>query len=319
MLSILEGTNQYWRQLTPEQIAAGDHRAFVGGMWREIGQLQFRFLKGEGLKKHHRLLDVGCGALRGGVHFVRYLDASNYHGLDVNASLLEASKVELEKRDLSDKRPNLLANDAFEVDRFGASFDYVLAVSLFTHLHLDQIARCLARCAEVLKPEGSFFATFFEAPKSLCLAPVQHELGGVVTNYDTDPFHQAFGELEWLAEQAGLSAEYVGEWGHPRGQRMLRFKRASQQPRMSTLIRVPISFLRRGLPARLRALPARARGVKPSGLVKAANFLRSSTSGASLSGVKHPAEEEREFCGLDFRPSSRPSVTLLPEPAYCQF
>lgn len=225
----LRGTNQYWRQLTPEQIAAGEHRRFVGDLWEEIGRLQFRFLQRQGLKPHHRLLDVGCGALRGGISFVNYLDEGNYYGLDVNASLIEAGKMELERRGLSDKRPNLLVNDAFEVGRFGAAFDYALAVSLFTHLHLDQIARCLVRCGEVLKPEGSFFATFFEAPKPLHLEPIRHQPGDVVTNYDADPFHQAPPEFEWLAEHAGLSTEYVGEWGHPRAQRMLRFSQRHSQ------------------------------------------------------------------------------------------
>ena len=74
--------NGYGRQLTDAEIESRAHRELVGGLWEELGVLQFEFLVKRGLKPHHRLLDVGCGALRGGVHFVRYLDPGCYHGID---------------------------------------------------------------------------------------------------------------------------------------------------------------------------------------------------------------------------------------------
>jgi cyclopropane fatty-acyl-phospholipid synthase-like methyltransferase len=193
-------------------------------MWSEIGELQIGFLKSRGLSPHHRLLDMGCGALRGGVHFVRYLDVENYYGLDINASLVEAGKWELERLRLVDKRPKLLVNDGFKASTFGISFDYAVAVSLFTHLHLNQIARCLVEVKEALKREGEFYATFFEAPSSVHLESIKREPGKSVTNFDTDPFHYSKAEMEWLAQQVSLSVELVGEWGHPRGQRMLCFR-----------------------------------------------------------------------------------------------
>jgi hypothetical protein len=52
----------------------------VGGMWEEIGKLQLDFLVNQGLRPTHKFLDIGCGTLRGGRHFIRYLDAGNYAG-----------------------------------------------------------------------------------------------------------------------------------------------------------------------------------------------------------------------------------------------
>jgi len=77
-------------ELTQRLVADGEHRSFIGGMWNEIGTLQFEYLKSKGLKPAHKLLDVGCGSLRGGVHFVSYLNSHNYYGFDLNASLIEA-------------------------------------------------------------------------------------------------------------------------------------------------------------------------------------------------------------------------------------
>ena len=219
----LKGVNQYWQQLTAEEIAAGEHRDFVGGMWDEIGNLQMEFLKAQGLLPHHRLVDIGCGSLRGGVPFVRYLDRGNYYGFDVNASLIEAGRRELAQSGLAGKGPNLLVEDKFRMTRFRVSFDYAVAQSVFTHLYMNHIARCLAEAKKVLKPEGKLFATFFEAPSPVHLEPVEHEPGGVVTSFDADPFHYSFSEIERLAEAAALSVEYLGDWGHPRDQRMLCF------------------------------------------------------------------------------------------------
>ena len=57
--------NAYGRQLTASEIAAKEHRAFVGGLWEEVGQLQFEFLRAQGLLPEHKLVDVGCRAMRG--------------------------------------------------------------------------------------------------------------------------------------------------------------------------------------------------------------------------------------------------------------
>jgi hypothetical protein len=44
----MKGVNSYWQQLSEEDIAAGKHREFVGGLWGDIGRLQMEFLKQQG-------------------------------------------------------------------------------------------------------------------------------------------------------------------------------------------------------------------------------------------------------------------------------
>jgi len=214
--------NYFTRQLTPAEIAAGEHRNFVGGLWREIGALQFEFLLREGLLPFHKLMDIGCGALRCGIPIIRYLKEGNYYGLDFNASLIEAGNCELAKEGLTAKRAKLVVNDKFEIDSFGVCFDFAIAQSVFTHLDGDLILRCLVETRKVLNPGGKFFCTFFLAPWPRHHAPIQHQPGGVITKFDRDPFHYSFREMESLAETAGFSAKLIGEWGHPRNLQMLQ-------------------------------------------------------------------------------------------------
>src|SRR4051794_24004227 len=58
---------EYGEPLSEAAIEKGAHRRRVGGRWQELGSLQLDFMVAQGLQPQHRLLDVGCGALRGGV------------------------------------------------------------------------------------------------------------------------------------------------------------------------------------------------------------------------------------------------------------
>ncbi len=220
----MRGVNGYWRALDADEIRRGEHRTMVGAMWDDIGRLQFEFLREQGLEPSHRLLDVGCGALRGGVHFVRYLDPDRYCGLDANESLIEAGHHELATAGLADRGARLVADGDFDVARFGERFDMAIAVSLVTHLYANHVQACLARVARVLAPGGRFYVTFFEAPHAAHLAPITHAPGEITTHYANDPFHQSFDELATLAARAGLRATRIGDFGHPRGQRMAVFQ-----------------------------------------------------------------------------------------------
>ena len=110
-------------------------RFAVGGLWDEIGALQFDFLCEQGLKPRHSLLDMGCGSLRGGLRFIAYLDPGKYYGIDINPDILEAGRRELEQAGLSHKRPTIRVNRDLNFDDFGTMrFDFILALAVFTHM-----------------------------------------------------------------------------------------------------------------------------------------------------------------------------------------
>jgi SAM-dependent methyltransferase len=209
----------------------GEHREVVGGLWDEIGDLQCRFLIDHGLKPEHPLLDIGCGSLRGGMHFIRYLEAGNYIGVDINQSLLDAGfHIEAKAAELQDKMPreNLICLLDFEFDRLDRLFDFALAHSLFTHLTFNRIRRCLERLAPVINVGGHFFATFFELPRTASPSlPYTHYPGETVT-YDTrDPYHYKLADFFYAASGLPWQIRHIGKWEHPRGQRMLEFIRTS--------------------------------------------------------------------------------------------
>lgn len=211
-----------------EKVAQGRHRQVIGGMWEELGKLQLTFLKDEGLQPHHRLVDVGCGSLRAGVPLTRYLEPGHYYGVDIQQCLLDAGyRKEIKRLGLQDRLPrkNLHATGDFDLSPFSVMFDYAIAQSVFSHMAVDNLTRCLEATAPWFKPGARFYATYFERPENAAPdEPVRHEPGGVTTYPDRDPFDVTASALA-AATPAGWRLEVVGDWGHPRDQRMARFVR----------------------------------------------------------------------------------------------
>jgi SAM-dependent methyltransferase len=204
------------------------HRAAVGGLWDEIGQLQFDFLRARGLRPEHYLVDVGCGSLRGGVHLIGYLHRGHYYGVDRSQQMLDAGRdVELPRYGIADKEPVLAQMADFDLHSLGRAFDVGVAVSVFTHIGLNSIVRCLINVDRVLRPGGVFYATIFEdRRRQRSLAPLQWPQadGPTQTTFlDSDPYHYDLDAFRWAITGTRLTLEYIGDWGHPRGQRMLAF------------------------------------------------------------------------------------------------
>lgn len=220
---------QMARRLGLRDPAPPEHRLAIGGKWKEVGQLQFDFLVSEGLAPRHYLLDVGCGSLRGGVHFTRYLDPGHYFGVDAEPGLLAAGRSELERAGIADRRPVLVADGEFGLLKLGQSFDFALAQSLFTHLQFNRIARCVAEVDRVLEPGGRFYATFFANPgPRLRTDTISIDTDYPLTvNLDRDPYYYDPQLFAWLCEGSDLAFEYRGDWGHPRSQHMMVFTKST--------------------------------------------------------------------------------------------
>jgi SAM-dependent methyltransferase len=214
---------RYHRYIDPEW-----HRWAIGGKWDELGKLQFDYMVEHGMRPEHTLLDVGCGPLRGGVNFIRYLDAGNYTGVEKDPRKLAAGRdVELPAYGLVEKRPRLVVMESFDFPALGQSYDYAIAQSVFTHLPINKIIRCVVQIDRVLRPGGQFYATFYENPDGKRnLEPVEQR-PGLWTNFDEDFFHYDFPTFEWIADGTGLSVEYLGEWNNPRNQRMMVFTKTA--------------------------------------------------------------------------------------------
>ena len=211
----------WWRpkSLPPqgrEGIAILGHREYVGGMWEEIGRLQFDFLVSRGLTPRSVLLDIACGSLRLGTHVIPYLDAGHYLGIEKEEGLVRAGlEKELDPQVVAQKLPEFVISSKFEFERFTRTADFAIAQSLFTHLPADRIRLCLRKLRPALTADGRVYATFFE-----CQQPVSNPRDP----HDHGFFRYTRADMIAFGRDAGLSAEYIGGWNHPRGQVIVEYR-----------------------------------------------------------------------------------------------
>lgn len=141
------------------------HRKYVGSGARYdlAAANQFGLLTALGLREEHRLLDIGCGSLRGGRLFIPYLAVGNYYGMEPNRWLIDDGIAqELGQDAIEIKQPTFSSDENFSLTTFGVEFDYMLAQSIFSHASQAHIRRCLSEARKCLKPDGIFAATFLE-------------------------------------------------------------------------------------------------------------------------------------------------------------
>ena len=127
-------------------------------LWRMKRAFQVDFLRARGLQPRHRLLDIGCGSLRGGAALIDYLDTSRYTGVDVREQVLREARQELVSERLTHKKPEIvLASaglDALHLDR---RFHVVWAFSVLFHLSDEILETCFTLVRRHLEPDGGVF------------------------------------------------------------------------------------------------------------------------------------------------------------------
>jgi len=206
-------------KLDVERIREMGHRAFVGGdgeFWEKIANLQYAFMISEGLKPDHVLLDVACGSLRAGRLFIDYLSQGNYLGLDKEIDLIiRGVAEELGIKSFSDKQPSFVISNNFEFYKFNKQPDYAIAQSLFTHLTPAGIYDCLRSLKEFSTGGVIFYATFLEV-QTAQLNPLESDA--------LDCFYYTKDQMKMLAELTGWRMHYIGDWGHPRGQKIVKLE-----------------------------------------------------------------------------------------------
>ena len=157
----------------------GEHisaSVFTGGpveRFAEVGAMQLATLLLSGLQPNSLVLDVGCGALRGGYWLLHFLNPDCYYGLEPNREMLEAGLRDLIEEDvLRCKRPQFDHNDRFDFSVFGRTFDFVLARSMWTHASKAQIDVMLDQFVTWSSPTGCFLTSYRPAfPRQLRALP----------------------------------------------------------------------------------------------------------------------------------------------------
>jgi cyclopropane fatty-acyl-phospholipid synthase-like methyltransferase len=140
--------------------AQARRHALVGpkSQWQFKRDFQIGFLRSAGLQPDHRVLDLGCGTLRGGIPIIEYLGTGRYTGVDVRSETIDEAYAELALHGLERKAPRLVASASLATSGIESTFDVVWAFSVLIHMTDDALEDCFAFVAVHLAPHGKFFA-----------------------------------------------------------------------------------------------------------------------------------------------------------------
>jgi SAM-dependent methyltransferase len=128
-------------------------------LWNDLADWQLETLKAAGLRPEHKLLDIGCGAMRLGFSAVEYLDEDNEYGVDAFQPYLAMAERLATKLDIK-KKFTVRASESFDFESFAMRFHYANAQSVFTHLSAEQCDRCMESLGRVMMPGGRFLFTY---------------------------------------------------------------------------------------------------------------------------------------------------------------
>ena len=165
--------------LDSSQIAAGEYKNHLGGKaaaWHTRGEFQLELLRFLGLEADERLLDVGCGPLRAGVHFIRHLNAGGYEGVDFNPSFIEAARQVVDEAGLAERSPVVRVLVDFDFRRINGTFDWILCFSVLNHcvesdrrLFFERVHLVMHDASRLVVTHGSWFDETLLAGSGLAL------------------------------------------------------------------------------------------------------------------------------------------------------
>ncbi len=184
------------------------------GYWDQLQQYQLDFLIRRGLEKQHKLLDIGCGPLQGGLAFIDYLNPGGYVGLDLREEPLVAAYRQIAEKNLVHKNPILIYSSNFgknELDQI--QFDYLWASQILYHLPEEKIDRLFEQISSRMTPSSLFFGDIIG----------DHPIRDTIT---TEGYWREFSfylhsieSLQTMADQYRLtltSLGPIGELGYPK-------------------------------------------------------------------------------------------------------
>ena len=120
---------------------------FLGGhpnLFETAGRMQLIILLKEGIYPSSKVLDIGCGCLRGGYWLIHFLDPGCYFGIEPNEEMLDIGIQEFIEPDVfSHRQPKFSNTDEFDFSVFGETFDFFVARSIWSHAPKEQITKML--------------------------------------------------------------------------------------------------------------------------------------------------------------------------------
>jgi ABC-2 type transport system ATP-binding protein/lipopolysaccharide transport system ATP-binding protein len=161
-----------------------------------LSQWSLDFLRREGLRPHHRVVEMGFSPMAQPSAIAQFVEPGKYSYWYADAT----------------------APDGTE------SADFVIASSVFRYLTLNAIGRLLTIVRSHVPPACRCYATFFEASGIEVFSPVARP-NGITSFHEQPPHHYSYALLEGVSGAVGLRAAQMNDRSHPDGESIVLFEK----------------------------------------------------------------------------------------------
>lgn len=185
----------------------------VGGpvdAFETVGRLQLIVCIREGLYPDSKVLDIGCGCLRGGYWLIHFLDPGCYCGIEPNREVLSGGIEHILEPGLVEaKRPRFDHNTIFDASVFDEAFDFYVARSIWTHTSKADMEVMLDSFVKHTSSDAVFLTSYCRAGL-LRGRDYQGEAGvGVRPQGKPSMVHHRFGWIVARCRERGLSVREI--------------------------------------------------------------------------------------------------------------
>lgn len=143
------------------------NESFLGGppeLFDTAGREQLIVLLEHGLEYTSKVLDIGCGCLRGGRWIIPVLERGHYFGIEPQRAMV-AKGLErfVDSKIIEIKAPRFDYNDRFDFSIFQQTFTHFMARSIWTHASKSQIENMLDGIVAWGEPGAVLLTSFLPA------------------------------------------------------------------------------------------------------------------------------------------------------------
>ena len=163
---------KYYMKSALETVKQGAGHATLGKNlnkfpnWWDAGAKPFaKYQRLFPIKEDSKVVDYGCGSLRIGGHFIRYLKPESFMGLDVNSGFYEMGKELIGEKMVDEKAPRF-AEISEEAVKQAVAFnaDIVYSSAVCYHVHPDEAETYFSNLSRITHKKGAVL--FFDATVS---------------------------------------------------------------------------------------------------------------------------------------------------------
>ena len=158
---------QYRMERIAQTVREGSSHATLGAnlvdsagnkveFWAAGAAVAQKFFRSGKVAPDHRVIEYGCGSLRVGAHFIRYLEPEKYYGVDVVDGFYEIGQTLIGEALLNEKRPRFdVISDATVGNLARFSADFIYSSSVCYHVHPNEIGFYFAALEKITAKPGA--------------------------------------------------------------------------------------------------------------------------------------------------------------------